>query len=84
MATSAAIYLVNVPDEENEEVDPAPFQTLQGPKGRTTRVEWVDGNRILLTVGEDGYARHWDVEVSGGAFADNYVENVQSENYTCF
>ena len=41
------------------------LQSLKGPteKGRFQRVAWTDLNRTLISAGEDGYVRRWDVEV---------------------
>ena len=41
------------------------LQSLKGPteKGRFQRVAWTDLNRTLISAGEDGCVRRWDVEV---------------------
>ena len=41
------------------------LQSLKGPteKGRFQRVAWTDLNRTLISAGEDGHVRRWDVEV---------------------
>lgn len=39
-------------------------QTYTGFKGRINRVHFVDLNKTLLSAGEDGFVRRWDVEVS--------------------
>jgi translation initiation factor 3 subunit I len=44
-------------DQSDEEV-----VRLTGPRGRITRVHWVDDNRVLLSASEDGFVRRWDVE----------------------
>lgn len=38
------------------------IRKLAGFKGRTNRVLFTDGNRCLLSAGEDGVLRRWDVE----------------------
>ena len=39
------------------------LQSLKGPseKGRFQRVAWTDLNRTLISAGEDGCVRRWDV-----------------------
>ena len=45
------------------------LQSLKGPseKGRFQRVAWTDLNRTLISAGEDGCVRRWDVEVRSRA-----------------
>ena len=45
------------------------LQSLKGPteKGRFQRVAWTDLNRTLISAGEDGCVRRWDVEVRDAA-----------------
>ena len=38
------------------------LRKLSGFKGRTNRVAFTDGNACLLSAGEDGVLRRWDVE----------------------
>lgn len=38
-------------------------QTYTGFKGRINRVHFLDLNKTLLSAGEDGFVRRWDVEV---------------------
>ena len=41
---------------------PGVLRKLTGFKGRTNRVAFTDGNACLLSAGEDGVLRRWDVE----------------------
>jgi len=47
------------------------LQSLKGPteKGRFQRVAWTDLNRTLISAGEDGCVRRWDVEVRDAGIA---------------
>ena len=62
MAQEPAINLVRMaqdPADQSSEV----VQQLTGFSKRITRVAWTDLNEVLVTAGEDGYVRRWDVEV---------------------
>jgi translation initiation factor 3 subunit I len=37
-----------------------PRMTIDAPKGRVTRVAWVDCNKVLLTSHDGGWLRRWD------------------------
>lgn len=63
MGVPACIYLVTVADDAAEQ-DTTILQSLKGPTGRIQRVEFTDLNRTLISAGEDGIVRRWDVEVS--------------------
>lgn len=63
MGQPSAIHLVNIADNLSEQKGDV-IKSLSGPKGRITRVAWTDLNRTLVTAGEDGFVRRWDVEVS--------------------
>ena len=39
-----------------------PRLIIDAPKGRVTRVGWVDENRVLLTSHDGGWVRRWDAE----------------------
>ena len=41
------------------------MQVLAGFEKRTNRVMFTDVNATLISAGEDGYMRRWDVEVRG-------------------
>ena len=71
MSREPAIHLVSVDREDpsssgagagEEEGKPAVLRKLTGFKGRTNRVAFTDGNACLLSAGEDGVLRRWDVE----------------------
>ena len=62
MGQPSAIHLVNIADDLSHQSS-AVIKSLSGPKGRITRVAWTDLNRTLVTAGEDGFVRRWDVEV---------------------
>lgn len=40
------------------------LQSLRGPTGQVRHVAWTDLNRTLISAGQDGIVRRWDVEVS--------------------
>lgn len=61
MGVPACIYLVTVADDAAEQ-DTTILQALKGPTGRIQRVEFTDLNRTLISAGEDGVVRRWDVE----------------------
>lgn len=63
MGQPSAIHLVNIADNLPEQKGDV-IKSLSGPKGRITRIAWTDLNRTLVTAGEDGFVRRWDVEVS--------------------
>lgn len=63
MGQPSGIHLVNIADDLSEQKGDV-IKSLSGPKGRITRVAWTDLNRTLVTAGEDGFVRRWDVEVS--------------------
>lgn len=69
MGQPSGIHLVNIADDiEDQKADV--IKSLTGPKGRITRVAWTDLNRALVTAGEDGFVRRWDVEVCISSAAD--------------
>lgn len=41
-------------------------QVLEGFEKRTNRAVFTDVNATLITAGEDGFVRRWDVEVRWG------------------
>lgn len=62
MAQEPAINLVRMaqdPADQTSEV----VQQLTGFSKRITRVAFTDANAVLVTAGEDGYVRRWDLEV---------------------
>ncbi len=62
MGQPSAIHLVNIADDLSEQSGDV-IKSVSGPKGRITRVAWTDLNRTLVSAGEDGFVRRWDVEV---------------------
>ena len=42
------------------------MQVLEGFEKRTNRAVFTDVNATLITAGEDGFVRRWDVEVRWG------------------
>ena len=62
MGQPSAIHLVNIADDLSQQKADV-IKSLSGPKGRITRVAWTDLNRTLVSAGEDGFVRRWDVEV---------------------
>ena len=64
MGVPACIYLVTIAEDAAEQ-NTTILQSLKGPTGRIQRVEWTDLNRTLISAGEDGIVRRWDVEVRG-------------------
>eukprot|EP00240_Pyramimonas_obovata_P005849 CAMPEP_0118958698 /NCGR_PEP_ID=MMETSP1169-20130426/62756_1 /TAXON_ID=36882 /ORGANISM="Pyramimonas obovata, Strain CCMP722" /LENGTH=321 /DNA_ID=CAMNT_0006906823 /DNA_START=61 /DNA_END=1026 /DNA_ORIENTATION=- len=48
-------------NEERDEIS-EPVMKLCGPKGRITRAVWGPLNKTILSTGEDGVIRKWDVE----------------------
>jgi WD40 repeat protein len=68
MGVPACIYLVTIAEDAAEQ-NTTILQQLKGPTGRIQRVEWTDLNRTLISAGEDGHVRRWDVEVRAAACA---------------
>lgn len=62
MGQPSGIHLVNIANDLADQKGDV-IKSLTGPKGRITRVAWTDLNRTLVTAGEDGFVRRWDVEV---------------------
>lgn len=60
LSKEPAIHIVRVAgaDQASEDI----VTSLTGFKGRINRVAFTDGNVHLLTAGEDGIVRRWDVE----------------------
>ncbi|CAL5221339.1 g3515 [Coccomyxa viridis] len=61
MAQEPAINIVRMAQDSSEQSSEV-VQQLTGFSKRITRVAWTDLNRVLVTAGEDGYIRRWDVE----------------------
>lgn len=62
MAIPPTINIVRLESDLSEQSS-KPVLTIEGPKGRITRVVWTDMNRTLVTCHEKGMLRRWDVEV---------------------
>jgi len=61
MGVPARIYLVSIKDDP-EDQETEILKTLTIPSGRIQRVAWTDLNATLISAGEDGFVRRWDVE----------------------
>ncbi|PSC70882.1 eukaryotic translation initiation factor 3 subunit I-like [Micractinium conductrix] len=61
MNNVSAIRVFNIAEDLSEQSDEE-LLNLTGPRGRITRLHWVDCNRSLLSSSEDGVVRRWDVE----------------------
>ena len=62
MAQQPAINIVRIaqdPAEQSSDI----VQQLTGFSKRITRVAFTDLNAVLISAGEDGYVRRWDLEV---------------------
>ena len=57
-----AIHLVDIAEETSDQTDDI-LQSLEGFKTRINRVVFTDLNKTLLSAGEDGFVRRWDLEV---------------------
>ncbi|DBA93000.1 hypothetical protein WJX79_006086 [Trebouxia sp. C0005] len=73
MGQPSQIHLVNIADDLSEQNDDV-IKSLSGPKGRITRIAWTDLNRTLISAGEDGFVRRWDVE-TGKITAENRIHD---------
>ncbi|KAL3150482.1 hypothetical protein ABBQ32_000304 [Trebouxia sp. C0010 RCD-2024] len=74
MGQPSGIHLVNIADDLSEQKGDV-IKSLSGPKGRITRLAWTDLNRTLVTAGEDGFVRRWDVE-TGKITAENRIHDL--------
>ena len=54
--------MVDIAEETSEQTDDI-LQSLEGFKTRINRVVFTDLNKTLLSAGEDGFVRRWDLEV---------------------
>lgn len=70
METPSAIYIVDLADDPKDQ-ESEPKLKIKGPKGKISKVEWTDLNRVLITAGDDGFVRRWDAEVSYCKFSDS-------------
>lgn len=62
MAQEPAINLVRIAQDSADQSSEV-VQQLKGFSKRITRVAFTDLNAVLITAGEDGYVRRWDLEV---------------------
>ena len=63
MATEPVINIVRLSEDPSEQSD-EPVQQLTGFSKKINRVTFTDLNTVLISAGEDGIVRRWDVEVS--------------------
>ena len=75
MNSVSAIRIFSIADSPAEQSEEEVMR-LTGPRGRITRVHWVDDNRTLLSSSEDGIVRRWDVE-SGKCVAEAQLHEKQ-------
>ena len=64
MATSPAINIVRIAEDPAEQRS-EPAVQLQDFAKRINRLAFTDLNAVLISAGEDGIVRRWDVEVGG-------------------
>ena len=62
MSKQAAIHLVRIAENPADSSSEA-ILTIPGANKRINRVSFSQCNEQLITAGEDGYLRLWDVEV---------------------
>jgi translation initiation factor 3 subunit I len=73
MAEASAIHIVNIADDVADQKATV-TRKLQGPKGRISRLQWTDQNKVLVSTSEDGYIRRWDVE-TGKLLLENRIHD---------
>lgn len=62
MQAPPAVHILRIADDPADQED-KPQQTLTDFTKRINRAIFTDLNAVLLTAGEDGFVRRWDVEV---------------------
>ncbi|ABO96658.1 predicted protein [Ostreococcus lucimarinus CCE9901] len=62
MGVPSAIHIVNVNLGDRAAQRGEVVKRIEGPQGRVTRVMWGPLNKTVVTGGEDGIIRSWDVE----------------------
>lgn len=83
MAQQPAINIVRIaqdPADQSSEI----AQQLTGFSKRITRVAFTDHNAVLITAGEDGYVRRWDLEVRMHPAEDNIFAKCQQHGLKRF
>lgn len=76
MGVAPQVHIIDVdlsPGAERVAEDKPRF-TFDCPKGRITRVMWVDCNKVLLTSHDGGWVRRWDAE-TGKLLAEAQVHD---------
>jgi len=61
MESVSAIRMVSIADNIEDQTAEV-IRTINGPRGRITRLHWTDVNSTLICASEDGYVRRYDVE----------------------
>ena len=78
MATSPAINIVRVAEDPAEQ-GAEPVLQLQEFSKRINRLAFTDLNAVLISAGEDGIVRRWDVEVGSLAVQESRAISILHE-----
>ena len=82
MATLPAINIVRIAEDPAEQAA-EPVQVLTGFSKRINRVAFHDHNAVLITAGEDGFLRRWDIEVCVRPFPVSYCDPSRCSGCIC-
>lgn len=81
MGAPPTIHILKM-EEDVSQQSAKPVTSILAPKGRITRVLWVDCNRVLLTSHDGGLMRRWDVEtgklLAEEAVHDDAIQDMQA------
>ena len=75
MQAPPAVHIVRIAPDPADQED-TPQQTLTAFSKRINRAAFTDHNAVLVTAGEDGYVRRWDVEVGRSRSRDVQVADL--------